>query len=816
MTTASRQPKWDKYESALLLEAVLNVEAGQENKRDAIKRISSILRIIALKRGLSVDDSYRNINGITFQFQSMEFSAFGRMSATHKTGSKLFDEVVALYKENPTEYKKILAAAHALMDANNTAANNVHVDENGDDQRSKKYDFKLWLISEGKKEETANWIIESFEQVSLYAKEKKLVSTSLLDISDIKKFNIAVNTIQSYKFFRVLKKELYKFLQANSQLYISFLKGHILKKYFDTNLDHTISKETYLISDDDKELFKKYGVKISEVYRALKSNDKYVNLTIDQISAIAAIDADLATEILEKSSWAEKLGDGYILGHNNPTKQNTIAFDVSEAFNEPTKIETVLKENFRRGFRPDSIMDMNRFIALYEKEYGAAISADDVIEEVHKSCFKFDDRFFLPKSLVKQYTAQEMACYISEYFIQKEILFYNVLYSAFEDKFESYIYSVEMLVLFLQKILLGTPVYYSDRYCSIRANTIPDISSEIIDYLIKMDAPCSYEMIYEHFSHLNQKDIYNVLHYNNPEILGNSKVEYFHVKTAHLTASELEALTHTTETLLGNSKFITCNELMGKLDQSNHALMERLKANYSNLGIRRIFTYYLKTNFDVNTGIVTNKGMKMTVNDAFADFAQTHKHFTVDDVQTFSEYTGTVPYWDTVHKYAVRVNATEFVSDNDVDFDVEVIDSAIDYYCTDYITLSEIRDFSRFPSCGATWNIYLLQQYVFRYSKQFKLLSLGFTKGNPSGVIVRKQNGFDDFDSIVIDALEKTKITSPNEAIQFLCDEGFIAEKRYKKHADLLKVAIARRNKRLEGYKLCTLMNGTPKRVDMF
>lgn len=222
--------------------------------------------------------------------------------------------------------------------------------------------------------------------------------------------------------------------------------------------------------------------------------------------------------------------------------------------------------------------------------------------------------------------------------------------------------------------------------------------------------------------------------------------------------------------------------------------MDRLYEKFSVLGIRRIFTYYLRTSFDVDTGIITNKGQKMTVTEAFADFAKTHDRFTVNDVQDFAEYIGTVPYWDTIHTYAVRINATEFVSDGDVDFDVDAIDSAINYYCTDYIALSGVSDYSRFPSCGTTWNIYLLQQYVFRFSQQFKLLSLGFTKGNASGVIVRRQNGFDDFDSVVIDALEKTSITDPNEAIQYLCDKGYIGERRYKKHSDLLKIAIVKRN----------------------
>ena len=793
MVTNNRQPKWDIFEAAILLEAVLNVDAKTESKKDAIKRVSSTLRRMAINKGRNIDGTFRNLNGITFQFQSMEFSLYGKQNSIHKTGSKVFDEVVALYRDDPMEYNRILATAHA----------NVNVDMKSDNHNAnytsvciydQRNSFRDWLIFEGRKEIQANWIIERFEQVSQYAIEKKIIKEELMNISNIKTWNDAVKAIQSYKFFRVFNRDLYKFFQSYSKIYASFLKKNESMKGLISNDKYEFSKDAYIVTDIDEVLFKQFGEKVGKVYSVLAQNNRHVYLTSEQISSITSIDPSSIAVILDKSSWAEKFGDGYILGHNNLSKSSAIFFDISEAFSAPSKTESVLKESFRRGFRPDSIMDKNRFIALYKDKYDEIISDYDIIEEVKKSCFKFDNRFFLPKALVDKDTAQEIARYISEYFSQKDILFYNVLYETFEEKFESFIYSSEMLVAFLQKVLVCATIYYSDRFCSIKANATPDISSEIIDYLIKMDIPCSYNVIYEHFSYLNQRDIYNVIHYNNPEILGNSKVEYFHVKTAHLSLSEIDELKNTTRALLTNSKFITCNEIMDSLNQSNHDLMERLNSKYSPLGVRRIFTYYLRSNYDVETGIVTRKGMKMTVIDAFADFAQTHKNFTVDDVQAFAEYTGTVPYWDTIHKYAVRVNATEFVSDEDVDFDVEAIDSAIEYYCNDYIALREISDYSRFPSCGVTWNIYLLQQYVFRFSKQFKLVSLGFTKGSASGAIVRKQCGFDDFDSVIIDVLEKTNITSPNDAIQYLCNKGFIVEKRYKKHANLLKVAVARRN----------------------
>ena len=55
---------WDKYEAAILLEAVLRVDANTESKNDAIERVSKQLRSMAKNRGLSIDDVYRNTNGM--------------------------------------------------------------------------------------------------------------------------------------------------------------------------------------------------------------------------------------------------------------------------------------------------------------------------------------------------------------------------------------------------------------------------------------------------------------------------------------------------------------------------------------------------------------------------------------------------------------------------------------------------------------------------------------------------------------------------------------------------------------------------------
>ena len=93
--TMAERIMWDKYEAAILLEAVLNVEANIESKTDAIERVSKQLRTIAKNRGFSIDDVYRNTNGISMQMAAMKATAF-ELESKMRSHSKVFCEIVAL------------------------------------------------------------------------------------------------------------------------------------------------------------------------------------------------------------------------------------------------------------------------------------------------------------------------------------------------------------------------------------------------------------------------------------------------------------------------------------------------------------------------------------------------------------------------------------------------------------------------------------------------------------------------------------------------------------------------------------------------
>lgn len=105
-----RQAPWNKYEAVILLQGVLDVQSGKLSRMDAIKEVSARLRKMALNSGIEIDDTYRNVNGISFQMCSMESAYYGRTIV--KSATKLFRETVSMSKK---DFSQTLLDAYSLI-----------------------------------------------------------------------------------------------------------------------------------------------------------------------------------------------------------------------------------------------------------------------------------------------------------------------------------------------------------------------------------------------------------------------------------------------------------------------------------------------------------------------------------------------------------------------------------------------------------------------------------------------------------------------------------------------------------------------------
>lgn len=136
MSKGNRQPKWDIYEAAILLEGYLGSLTANKPKLHIVKDISTTLRKMAINRGMAIDDIFRNDNGISYQIKSMESAYKGQ--TIYVPSTKLFDEIVSIYRNDNKQYHQLLQEAKRMAKEDSLIAttiqgnlsNDAHLKEN--------------------------------------------------------------------------------------------------------------------------------------------------------------------------------------------------------------------------------------------------------------------------------------------------------------------------------------------------------------------------------------------------------------------------------------------------------------------------------------------------------------------------------------------------------------------------------------------------------------------------------------------------------------------------------------------------------------
>lgn len=141
----------------------------------------------------------------------------------------------------------------------------------------------------------------------------------------------------------------------------------------------------------------------------------------------------------------------------------------------------------------------------------------------------------------------------------------------------------------------------------------------------------------------------------------------------------------------------------------------------------------------------------------------------------------------------VRVDKDHFVPADEVDFDVEGVDEALldAFDDSDYRPVRGIVYFSEFPDAGYEWNSFLLESFVDRFSRKFKLCRTGVNDSN-LGAIVRRTSRIADITDIVADFLPNSVLPLHDEKAvqQAVVDQGYLGGK-----SKILTEAIARAKK---------------------
>ena len=231
------QKTWDKTEAAILLEALIRVKEGEVSRKDAIKSVSERLREKARLEGLEIDDTFRNVSGITFQMHSMESAYVGKTLI--KPATKLFSEIALLRKENPIEYYKLLKGNQSVINQ----------------QRTMEDEFFEWLskkISAPQQSELKS----VYELINNFCLDRKIIKQPLLKTSDLGQITKVRDTISHNHLFKFMHKKQIGKMSVGIKYYIDYVKETASRKENEQdssdveNVDILAAQEEYVRFED--------------------------------------------------------------------------------------------------------------------------------------------------------------------------------------------------------------------------------------------------------------------------------------------------------------------------------------------------------------------------------------------------------------------------------------------------------------------------------------------------------------------------------------------------------------------------------------
>lgn len=481
------------------------------------------------------------------------------------------------------------------------------------------------------------------------------------------------------------------------------------------------------------------------------------------------------------------------------TDNNVNAFSNDKDTVDFKQFSEILIDKFPKGYRIGSPLEFRKFKKYWEDAYGSLPEIDDdkILKCIERCGVLHEGKIYMPQKMLDDDTRTKLFSYINYNFKSgKSTIYYEALFKEFSDDFlDCCMYNTNMLRGYLVYMNDGT-YYIHKKFISKDKNTSADPYDEIKACLQQQATPMEYSEMFERLSHIPEQKIKNILAQNN-EFISNGRGEYFHISSVALSDDELNDIAEIIQYSIDEKQFISGKELIDSIKKKYPHIIDQ-NALISDKGLRDAIGYKLKSKFSFKGNIISSQGQSLSMMEVFADFCKHKESFTLDELKILKIELNTVIYFDAVYENSLRISKNEFVSKAQAKFRLKETDAAISRFCTgDYIAIKGINQFSLFPDAGFNWNSYLLEHYVAKYSPDYKLIHTNYNEGVCVGGIVKKISNIDTFDELVIDVLAKSGLPLQKEtALQYLCDEGYLARRSYSGMEQLLIKAKELRNQK--------------------
>lgn len=846
-----RQVPFTEYEAALLLDAYLKTLSGEKGRMESVRDCSMQLRQMALNAGSEIDDICRNVNGISFQMASMESAYQGH--TIMKPATRLFTEIVLLYRNDVARYQQLLKEAKGMASAKidmdqSDAATTVsfrHIN-------SMAFSKPVSLSYFGEVKPESSWkglyvdacksLLDDYPDIFTRLKAESLHGSGKTWLVDAENLHLLAVPKQ-------LEEGLFVETNRNAFDLVKNLKWLL----DECSVDYENVVITYTNKDGKKEAsvpapvttsaFQKkqyYRQDKEDFYRWLQNDQHMAEGTCrSYVSAIRsaehfAEEHGLASRKLytcdptvAKATADELFSNAEFIQYNNdqhnrfraaitkllafygsnwsPVEASTPrTFERSPLQTKETSIDVapckaILVEYFPKGYRLESALDMKRMRRYYEELTGNALDLNQaILETAIRNCgIVYDGRLYMPQNMLSDEMRDQILFFIERCFDEgRSAVYYEAVFREFSEKLLDHnIFNADMLKAYLTYYV--SDQYYMGRsYLAKEYRDDVDPIDEVRQCLKQYYFPVQVDELCDSLSHITEERIRFILG-SNGEFVRNSKGEYFHADSLELTKEELENIAAIIASTIEEHEFISGNELYDAI-QTKYPYTFEKNAVFSVIGWRDALKYKFGDRFSFVGNIVSRAGTSLSMSDVFAEYGKGRQRFSIDELEQFAESIGTTIYFDSLYTNAIRISHEWFTSKGGAKFSVKETDAVLDRFCDgDYIPLQDVKEFALFPESSFPWTEYLLEQYVAFYSEKFYLMHGNYNKNCAVGAIVRKTCRFDSFDDLVTDILAHNDVSlQKKKVLDYLAENGYIARRSYTNIETIMINARAMRNQK--------------------
>lgn len=231
-----RQPTWDKYEVALLIDCYINIKNGNKDKIEALQELSNHLRTKAINEGMEIDGTFRNLNGMQWQIGFID-CAFRKTGYGKHMPSKLFQSMVDMYLSDREKFEKILyeAKQKIIVDFSDMDTNEFK-DRRDGLMDGRKNDYIRWLEKNSELKYPIDTIVHVMDECSSYAVTHKISKMSLWNIENVKVFESVSSRLISDHIFKVIQRKTAQIFEKSRGYYSKFLSENVRKNVCEKNV----------------------------------------------------------------------------------------------------------------------------------------------------------------------------------------------------------------------------------------------------------------------------------------------------------------------------------------------------------------------------------------------------------------------------------------------------------------------------------------------------------------------------------------------------------------------------------------------------